>query len=176
MFERMKSLFRGIGQLLRNPTLIEEYQSTLKTIDGYYAMAKEDLSKMNVAYEHTKAELNLQQKMAQEGVSVGQRYIGKDLDISVMLEHPLDWAGPFNQKAVGAVKIEAFYTDSEGFVDMVKTDAGDIQADRFLSRLSQGKLAVQEDAPAQDAAAPLTLSLPAQRSLPTGWKPQGSPR
>lgn len=152
MFERMKSLFRGIGQLLRNPTLIEEYQSALKTIDGYYAKAKEDLSKMNVEYERTKAELNLQQKLAQAGISVGQKYIGKDLDISVMLEHPLDWAGPFNQESVGAVKIEAFYTDTEGFVDMIKTDGGDVQADRFLSRLSQGKLAVLKDAPAQDAA------------------------
>ena len=164
MFERMKSLFRGIGQLLRNPILIEEYQSALKTVDGYYTKAKEDLSKMNVAYEHTKAELNLQQKMAQAGVSVGQKYIGRDLDLSVMLEHPLDWAGPFNQEAVGAVKIEAFYTDTEGFVDMVKTDAGDIQADRFLSRLSQGKLAVQEDA-AQDAADPPHPQLTSSKEL-----------
>ena len=165
MFERMKSLFRGIGQLLHNPALIEEYQSALKTADGYYTKAKEDLSKMNVAYEHTKAELNLQQKMAQAGISVGQNYIGKDLDIGVMLEHPLDWAGPFNQKAVGAVKIEAFYIDTEGFVDMVKTDAGDIQADRFLSRLSQGKLAVLEDAPAQAAADTPTPRLSSSKDL-----------
>lgn len=139
MMERLKKRIHAIRMVIRNPNLLDEYKSALKTSSNYYHETGRNLKELQMKFEDTNGELQFYKQMSLEGISIGQKYYDKEIDIGVLLEHTHELQNQstvYRQKAVGFVTIKGFYTD--GVVNMIETDVGKIRADRFMDRKSLG--------------------------------------
>lgn len=176
MMERLKKRIHAIRMVIRNPNLLDEYKSALKTSSNYYHETERNLKELQMKFEDTNGELQFYKQMSLEGISIGQKYYDKEIDIGVLLEHPHDLekqSTVYRQTAVGFVTIKGFYTD--GVVNMIETDVGKIRADRFMDRKSLGMLAVPgEDQKTDIMAAPSAASL-TSRMMAAGFSPINVP-
>lgn len=142
MFERLRSFMNGVGQLIRNPNLLEEYQSTLSTVNHYHKEAVQDNQKLQKAYGQANAELGFRREMESEGVVVGRAYVDTELGPELLLDRP-------EEVHAQKVNVSVSYLEVTGFAvkdgrKWIETNLGDIRADRFLARKEQGKLVTIE--------------------------------
>lgn len=144
MFERFKSFMSGVGQLIRNPNLLEEYQSTLSTANHYHKEAVQDKQRLQEAYGQVNTELEFRKEMESEGIVPGRAYVDTELGPELFLDRP-------QEAKVQAVSVSVAYIQVTGFAvkggeKWIETNLGDVRAERFLARKEQGKLVTIEQA------------------------------
>lgn len=145
MFERLRNFIAGVGQLIRNPDLLKEYESALSTTDHYRKEAVRESDQLREAYGKINAELSFRKEMDGQGITVKQRYVDTELGVDHLLDRP--WDGE---------KIQVSYIEVTGFSvnngnRYIQTNLGAVEAHRFLERLEQGALVTMEQAQQESA-------------------------
>lgn len=115
MFKRTKSFFRGFLNLLKDPMVIEHYQSLVETERSYH---KTDMERVKAQNTQLSKELDFRKALEQEGVGIGSVCCNRQVD---------------NQE-YALITIQGISCDA------IETDKGKLPQREFLQQLQAGAI------------------------------------